>query len=204
MSTELEVVSKALADIDAVSVGIAALRGKYAGIIYPVTTPKGMTEAKAARQAIREPRYDVERIRKAAKKPILDLGRKLDAEAARIDGELLKLESPIDEQIKAEELRKVMEKLAIEKAEKERVAAIHDRIDRIRALPVQAANKTAAQILELREKVAAHPIGEDFAEFIEMARSAHMAARQGSPAIAAPLCLPRDPANVDRDCGEKP
>lgn len=176
MSTELEVVSKAIADINAVSAGIANLRGLYGGVVYPVSTSKGMNEAKTARIAIREPRYEVERIRKAAKKPILDLGKRLDAEAARIEGELLKLETPIDEQIKTEEVRVVIERLRVEAIEKERVAAIHARIDRIRALPTKASNKTAAEILILRDNVAGQPLGDDFAEFIEIARTAHGAA----------------------------
>lgn len=53
--------------------------------------------------AAREPRYEVERIRKAAKAPILAIGKRLDADAARITAELEKIEAPIDAQIKAEE-----------------------------------------------------------------------------------------------------
>jgi hypothetical protein len=130
MSTELESVSKALTDINAVSTGIADLTSQYGGVVYEVTTTVGMDEAKAARLAVRTPRYEVERIRKAAKAPLLALGKKLDAEAARIETELLKIEGPIDQQIKVEEARKETERQAKIDAELKRVADLQERVSR--------------------------------------------------------------------------
>ena len=48
MSTELTEVTNAVAEFDRVSAGIAALRKKYSGIVYEVTTAPGMADAKAA------------------------------------------------------------------------------------------------------------------------------------------------------------
>jgi colicin import membrane protein len=132
MSTELETVSKALTDINAVSTGIADLTSQYGGVVYEVATTVGMDEAKAARLAIRTPRYEVERIRKAAKAPLLALGKKLDAEASRIESELLKIETPIDQQIKAEEARKETERQAKIDAEVRRVADLQERVAELR------------------------------------------------------------------------
>jgi colicin import membrane protein len=128
VSTELSEVSKAVAEFDRVGAGLAALREQYGNVVYDVTTTAGMADAKAARLAIREPRYEIERIRKAAKAPILALGKKLDSEAARITSELEKLERPIDSTIKAEEDRKEAEKQAKIEAEQKRVANLQERV----------------------------------------------------------------------------
>lgn len=88
MSTEIEQVSKALAEFNAVEAGLAALRQQYAGAVFDVTSADGLTKAKAARMALREPRYEIERIRKSAKAPILALGRKLDDDAKRLTAEI--------------------------------------------------------------------------------------------------------------------
>lgn len=175
MSTELETVSKALVDIDAVSAGIADLRKRFDGAIFEVATATGMDDAKAARLAIRTPRYEVERIRKAAKAPILALGKKLDAEAARIESELLKIEQPIDQQIKAEEDRKEREKQAKIDAELKRVADLQERVAELRGnatlSPTSGADLIAEHIADL-ERI---QVDESFQEFQQQALDAQAA-----------------------------
>jgi hypothetical protein len=148
MSTELETVSKALTDINAVSTGIADLTSQYGGVVYEVATTVGMDEAKAARLAVRTPRYEVERIRKAAKAPLLALGKKLDAEAARIETELLKIEGPIDQQIKVEEARKEVERQAKIDAELKRVADLQERVSELRGNQMLSASSGSQCISE--------------------------------------------------------
>jgi len=175
VSTELETVSKALVDIDAVSAGIADLRKRFDGAIFEVATATGMDDAKAARLAIRTPRYEVERIRKAAKAPILALGKKLDAEAARIESELLKIEQPIDQQIKAEEDRKEREKQAKIDAELKRVADLQERVAELRGnatlSPTSGADLIAEHIADL-ERI---QVDESFQEFQQQALDAQAA-----------------------------
>lgn len=171
MSVELESVSKALVDIDAVSAGIANLTKQYGGVVYEVGTTTGMAEAKAARLAIREPRYSVERIRKDAKKPLLELGKRLDAEAARIERELLKLEDPIHNQITAEEQRKENERQAKIDAELARMAALQKRIDDIRAWPQRAAGRPAEVIKKMLDDATGYILLEE--EFQERTAEAH-------------------------------
>lgn len=172
MSTELEIVSKALVDINAVSAGLAALTEQYAGVVYEVTTTKGMAEAKAARLAIREPRFNVESIRKAAKKPILDLGRKLDAEASRITTELLRLENPIDSQIQAEEERKEQERQAKIDAEVKRVAAIQGRIEDMRSIVTGSVGRDSTVIQRHIDDIERAVIDESFEEYQPAAQDA--------------------------------
>lgn len=187
MSTELEVVSKAITDINAVSVGIADLKSQYGGIVYEVATTAGMDAAKAARLAVRNPRYEVERIRKAAKAPLLTLGKKLDAEAARIEGELLQIERPIDQQIKTEEDRKDRERQAKIDAELKRVADLQERVAELRGCqtlsPTSGAALVASHIADLERLV----VDESFQEFQQQAEDAKAAglARLRSVYIAA-------------------
>lgn len=173
MSTELIEVTKAVAEFDRVAAGIAALKQQYGKVIYNVTTSKGMTDAKAARSAIREPRYEVEKIRKAAKAPILALGKKLDTEAARITRELEQLEQPIDLAIKAEEDRKERERQEKIEAELKRQADIQSRIDKdIRGIVSGAAGRSSLDIAVMLADLEALVIDDWFKEFKQVASDA--------------------------------
>lgn len=173
MTTDIETVTTALADFDKIAAGLAALTKNYGGVLYDVQTTAGMEAAKAARATIRKPRYEIESIRKGAKAPLLAIGKRLDSEAARITVELMKLEEPIDTQIKTEEGRKEREKAERAAAELARVQGIHSRIDALRSLPVKAANRTPEQIATLIAEAEAIVIDDSYAEFIESARQAH-------------------------------
>lgn len=172
MSTETESVTRAVAKFDAVAAGIGALSARYAGVVYPVETTKGMEEAKKARLAIREPRYELERLRKDAKAPILALGKQIDSEAARITAELLKLEDPIDQQIKLEEARKEAERAAKVEAERLRVEGIQHRIQAIRDAVNRAAVADVAGVAQIAQGVEAFAIDDSLAEFSEQAAAA--------------------------------
>jgi colicin import membrane protein len=173
LATQLEAVSAALVKIDKVAAGIADLRAKYGNVIFDVATTKGMKEACEARAEIREPRYEVERLRKAAKRPILDLGKKLDTEAERITNELLAIEEPLDSQITAEQTRKENEKKAREEAEAKRVAAIRGRIeDDIRTVALAAMGRNSADITRFIADIEAMAIDHTFAEFQKEAEGA--------------------------------
>lgn len=148
-NTEIELIGTALQNFDRVAAGLALLEKNYKGVLYEVETRLGMDHAKAARSAIREPRYEVERLRKGAKAPILALGKRLDAEATRITNALLTLETPIDEQIKSEEARIEQEKQASAAVEAARVAQIQTLIDGIRNWPANAVGKPAALVSQM-------------------------------------------------------
>ena len=121
MSNEIDQVQGVLTEFSRVEAGLAALREKHGNTVYDVSTTIGLDAAKAARSEIREPRYAVESVRKAAKSPLVALGKRIDIEAARITSEILKIETPVDEQIKAEEARRVADREAKKAAEVERV-----------------------------------------------------------------------------------
>ena len=121
-------VSNAVTAITDTEAGIAELAKKYKGVIYDCTDSDGMAAAKVARREIREPRYNIENLRKAAKAPVLELGRSLDQVAKDLTARILELEEPVDEQIKAEEKRIADAKQKLIDDEKKRVDGIQARI----------------------------------------------------------------------------
>jgi colicin import membrane protein len=168
-SKEIVLVQNALAEFDSIEAGLALLEKNYKNAVYEVDTAMGMSHAKAARAAIRDPRYKCEKARKAGKSRLLELGRYLDGQATRITNALMSLESPICDQIDAEEARKEAEKQAIAAAEAKRVADIQARIDAMRnavtglaGYPPELLNEEIAEV----ERIA---VDESFAEFQQAA-----------------------------------
>lgn len=175
MSTELANVQTAVAEFDRVAAGLAALKEQYGGIVYEVHTSKGMEAAKAARAAIREPRYEIERIRKNAKAPIIALGKRLDSEAARITAELDKLESPVDEVIKREEDRKEAEKQAKIEAERQRFTDLQERVAELRGNTMLSASSAPELIAEHIADLERITVDDSFQEFRKQAEDAKVA-----------------------------
>lgn len=58
MATDIEQVQTALTEFDRVGAGLAQLAKNYSGVLYDVETPQGLAHAKAARLALRTPRYE--------------------------------------------------------------------------------------------------------------------------------------------------
>lgn len=172
MSTELVAVTEAVAEFDRVAAGLAELESKYKGVVYEVTTTNGMTEAREARRAIREPRLEVERIRKAAKAPILALGKKLDSEAARITKALEELECPIHDQIISEEARKERERQAKVEAELKRLADLQERIAELRGNPTLSPTSGSSLIAQHIADLQAIAVDESFEELHQQALDA--------------------------------
>lgn len=168
------------------------LRAKYQGATYDLTTTAGDKAARAARLELKTLRTSLEAKRKELKAPALEFGKKIDAEAARITGEIVALEDPIDAQIKADEKRREDERLERERIEAERVAAIKTKIDAIRACAVRsnAPEMTSERIQRGIDQVEA--IGIDQAGFAEFTDEA---AQAKSSTLAAMLNL-RDQAKA--------
>lgn len=142
--------STAIQEYSATDAALTKLNELYRGVVYDVTTSKGMKDAKCARAELRTWRTDLEKERKRLKEWHLEEGRKIDNEARRITKELRDLEDPIDEQIKAEEGRKEAEKKAAEeaaaKAEAERVTAGEKQLQDIKARAFAAVGKSADEL----------------------------------------------------------
>ena len=175
MSTAITEVQTAVAEFDRVAAGIAELKKQYAGVVYEVQTSKGMEDAKKARAAIREPRYEIERVRKEAKAPILKLGKELDSRAKAITEEILAIEAPIHEQIENEQARKEAEKQAKIDAELKRVEALQDRVAELRGCQTLTPTSGSATIAEHIADLERIPVDESFEEFWQQANDAKAA-----------------------------
>lgn len=151
---------------------LGELKQKYENVIYDVSTTGGMKDAVAARRELRDIRVGLEKMRKELKEPALRRCQLIDSEAKTITAQLVKLEDPIDTQIKAEERRKEELRLEAARREAERVDAIQKKIDDIRRLPWLLMAEPVAEIeLELEALKEFEP-GEEFAEFADVARIA--------------------------------
>lgn len=139
-------VKTAIAEYSPTAAALAELRARLANVAYDVSTTKGLDIAKKDRAEVRGLRVALEAKRVELKAPALERSRLIDAEAKALTAELVALEKPIDDQIKAEERRKEVEKAAREQAEREAAAAIQARIDAIRAFAVIPAGTKAAGI----------------------------------------------------------
>lgn len=150
VSTSLAVVKTTVKAFDAAEAGLAKLTKRYENVVFDVSTTKGMKEATDARLAIRAPRYAVKKALDDAKRPLNDLKADITARAASLTERILALETPIDEQIKAEEKRKLEEKAAREEADRKRILAISERITAIRMTAGRAAEcRTSTRVGEI-------------------------------------------------------
>lgn len=171
-TTALALVTKSIAEINAVESTIAALEGKYRGVVFPIQTKDGMTDACKARAEIREPRYALQNMQKAAKAPLNELKRSIDEQSEDFIARIAALEGPIHLQITTEETRKKEEKEAKLEAERKRVAALQERIEQIRDQVGQAVGESAAAIKARIQALVAMEIGDDFAELKKQAEGA--------------------------------
>ena len=170
---------------------LALLRENYGiygqvGADLDLFVTKNMAVAKEARAEVRGYRVALEKLRVELKAPALERTRLIDAEAKRITAELLAIEEPIDNAVKAEERRKEEEKTAKARAEAQRVAGIQRRIAAIRALAGNATGQRAAAIAEIAQQVTAIQINPaDYGEFLPDALDALAETRQQVAAMLA-------------------
>jgi hypothetical protein len=176
VKTQMDNVSGAVAQFDKIAAGIAAIELAHPkDVACAVATPAGMKQAIAGRAAWREPRIAVEKARKAAKAPVLALGRSIDAFASQIEQQLLEGESNYDDQIKAEEARKEADKEAKRAAEQARVDGHRQRISALAVAP-SVAMLPSAEIADRFSALKATRIGAEFEEFEAEACAAKNAA----------------------------
>ena len=152
---------------------LADLRAKYSGVVFDLTTTKGDKEARAARLELVTLRTSLEKKRKEFKAPALAFGKKIDSEAERVTAEIVKLESFIDQQIKADEDRRAAEKAERDRIEAARVQAIQDKITAIRGFVAKCQDISAERIANGIELVSKVDTGAHvFFEFADQAQAA--------------------------------
>lgn len=110
-----------VAKFDQIAAGLAAIEAAHPKdvIVAEIATPAGMKVAEGAWRAYRNPRLEVERARKAAKAPVLALGKAIDAFAGTLEERLREGEDHYRSQIDAEDARRAAIKAEQERIERE-------------------------------------------------------------------------------------
>lgn len=122
-----------------------ALAAKYRDVAFDLSTPKGLKAAKDARLELREQgRFAIQRLRDKTKDQLNDCKKVVESEATRLIALVEPVENAVHQQITAHE-----EKLAAEKAERDRIeaerkqkhldaiAVIASYVDKAQGLPVE-------------------------------------------------------------------
>jgi hypothetical protein len=152
---------------------LTELRARLEGKTWDLATTAGNQAARAARKELVSLRSTLESKRRELKAPALEMGRLIDAEAKRIEGAILALESPIDAAIKADEARREEERRIAAEAEARRVAALRERLKFLTDAPARAVGKTAAELDRIIGTLELAPVNEaTFAEFLPEALQA--------------------------------
>lgn len=163
----------ALAHFDAIEPTLRALAEKYRAVAFDVTTTKGMDAAKKARLDLRENgRYAVQRAEKAVKDEVNDLKRVIAPKVESLIAIVRPVEDHVDGQITAQEERLAAEKAERERIEAERKAKHEAGIATIRSYVAGAQGKTSAQIEAGRCRLLGVMIGDDWQEYREQAEAA--------------------------------
>lgn len=166
MNAQIEVLhptSTEIVELNQTAAGLAEIRRQLEGATFDCTTTEGDKAARETRRALVSLRTTLEAKRKELKAPHLNACQEIDAEAKRITGEIVALETPIDKQIKAEEARREAIRQERARQEAERIQAINDAIEKIRKRPLLYVSAPVDVVRgALRDTVA-----EDLAEFDE-------------------------------------
>lgn len=108
ITASIGVVQGEVAKFDMIAAGLKAIEDAHPKnvIVAAIDTPAGMKAAETAWRAYRNPRLEVERARKAAKAPVLALGKAIDTFAGTLEDRLREGETHYKAQIDREEDRK--------------------------------------------------------------------------------------------------
>lgn len=142
-----------ITEFNQTAAGLAQLRAEIEGRTFDCSTTAGDKEARGVRMNLVTIRTTIEARRKELKAPLLERGKLIDSEAARIVGEVKALEDPIDAVIRAAEAEREARRAERERAEAERLAAINAQIDRIRNMPSLYVTATPAVVAEAIEEL---------------------------------------------------
>lgn len=152
---------------------ISGLRKKYHGMVYDVSTPKGMAQAIEARKELRDARIALDKKKPEVKREALDFCKKVEDDYKAIRSAVSEYEDVPDAAIKKEEARREAEKQAKIEAERKRVSDIMASIEAIKSLPTNSNGMASSQIIAQIDCLDQEEITDGvYQEFIEQAAQA--------------------------------
>lgn len=145
-------------------------------VVFDLATVKGDTEARRLRKQLVSSRVAIEkrRMEKNAedRQSIAARIAKRDEGAALMIDFVRSLETPLDDQIRADEERREREREQARQREEARIAGLRQRVDDITSVAVRAVDLPSAEIEAKLALVGRIEIGEDFEEFQTAATAA--------------------------------
>lgn len=158
---------------------ISKLCQKYHGMVYDVSTTKGMAAAVQARKELRDARIALDKKKPEVKREALDFCAKVEADYKAIRAVVSEYEDIPDAAIKAEEAKKEAERQAKIEAERARVAGIMASIEAIKGIPANCNGMDSASVMCQISALESMPIAAtDFQEFENLAQAAQYDAVQ--------------------------
>ncbi len=154
---------------DATESGLAQMRQRLENVVFDLTTTKGNQEARQARAQLVKLRTGIEAKRLELKRPILEQAKRIDSEAERITAEIVAIEKPLDDAIKADELRREQEKQAKAQLERQRIEAHQVALQQIGDCLTEAVGQPSEAIRKWIAGVEAVETGPEWEEFQQMA-----------------------------------
>ena len=140
----------ALVEYGPVQKALAELKQKLKGRAYDLTKVKDNDEARSDRKKLVTLRTSVEKLRlernKETRAAVEAICKQRDEFANQLTAEIRALETPIDEQIKADEKRREEERAEKARAELARVTEIRERIALMANIPVRSVGKDVETI----------------------------------------------------------
>lgn len=162
-----------LAQFKEAETDLTAMAERYRNVVYDVTTPKGMKDAKEARADLRDNgRLLVTRAEKRIKADVNELKTVMSEAVDRLVGIVRPVEEAIDAQIKAEETRKAEAKAERERIEAERIAKHRANIDKLKSYAARAEGQPVENIEKAMATLSALQFGEEWEEFAAEASGA--------------------------------
>jgi colicin import membrane protein len=158
-------VQNGIVEYNPVLATLLALRQKCEGIVFDCSTTKGDADARKMRKSLVDLRVRLEDLRVDIKAPALQRTRDIDSVARAIREAIEKLETPIDEQIRAAEA--VKEQARQERIAKEaaRIGLIRQRIVNLFAAPAaRMVGATTAEVQATITAVEAVPVDDTFSD----------------------------------------
>lgn len=175
----------AVAPLQAMEATLQALAERYRNVAFDLKTTKGLNEAKAARNELREQgRYAVQRAMSAFKAEANTAKRDIELLAEKMVAITVGAETAIDTQIKAREAEIEAEKKAKAEAEAKRVAEFEGKISDIRSFLTRARGLPSFRIANGIEILAKMTFpAEAWAEYAVPAANAQCETLEGMNAL---------------------
>jgi colicin import membrane protein len=156
-----------------IEAGLATLKAEQQA--FDLTTAAGEKAARVYRAKCVSLRTAIDEAYDTVNRPLLTIQRDARALRDEVKAGVKELEDPVDKAIKDVEAAREQERIRKAEIEASRIAALHERIDAIKAIAARAVGKPSAEIEQKIQLVVGMTIGDTYQELKPAAEQAHAA-----------------------------